>query len=190
MNAKVVMVIVGSGLVIGLGSYLIFQNPAWSGADVNTEVATTSQTIMNAINGAQPNEAAVIAKWYAPLTPFTIGRISMQASIADTDAERAQGLSDTPYIPIGIAKVFIFDTAEKWSFWMKDMNYPIDIFWLDENGYVVHVVENVAPETYPEMSFVPPVPAKYVIETKSGFAAENNIGVGAVANIAPFTRTQ
>lgn len=147
-----------------------------------------TQSTQNFSDNDMTNEANVIATWYAPLTSFTIGRISMQASIADTDAERSKGLSDTPYIPIGIAKVFIFDTADMWSFWMKDMNYPIDIFWLDENGYVVHVVENASPDTYPEISFAPPVPAKYVIETKAGFAVENNIGVGAVAGMTEILR--
>jgi uncharacterized membrane protein (UPF0127 family) len=82
-----------------------------------------------------------------------------------------------------VAKVFIFDTAEKWSFWMKDMNYPIDIFWLDENGVVVHIEESVSPDTYPTQSFVPPVPALYVIETKAGFAQENNIMIGISAGM-------
>jgi uncharacterized membrane protein (UPF0127 family) len=153
-----------------------------------SEGDTPTQQASN--NDSMTDEETVINTWYAPLTPFTLGRISLQASIADTDAERAQGLSGTPYIPAGIAKVFIFDSAQQWSFWMKDMNYPIDIFWLDANGHVVHVVENAAPDTYPEISFVSPVPAKYVIETKAGFAAENNIGVGAIANVAPLVRAR
>ena len=190
MNTKVVVLVVLSGLAIAFGSYLIFQNPTWFGADANTKVATTSQTIMNAINGAQPNEEAVIAKWYAPLTSFTLGRISLQASVADSEAEREQGLSSTPFIPVGIAKLFIFDTSEKWSFWMKDMNYAIDIFWLDENGHVVHIVESVSPDTYPNTSFSPPVPAKYVIETKAGFAKENNIKVGEVAGMTQILQNR
>lgn len=125
---------------------------------------------------------------FANLIPFTLGRISLLGSIADTDAERALGLSNTKEIPIGVAKVFIFDTSEKWSFWMKDMNYSIDIFWLDADGQVVHVIEDASPDTYPATSFMPETPAKYVIETKAGFAKENNIGVGAVANVAPFSR--
>jgi uncharacterized membrane protein (UPF0127 family) len=117
------------------------------------------------------------------LIPFTMGRISMLGSIADSDAERQLGLSNTKEIPVGVAKIFIFDTSDTWSFWMKDMNYSIDIFWLDENGRVVYVVESVSPETYPHTSFAPQVPAKYVIETKAGFAKENNITVGAVAGM-------
>ena len=190
MNKKVVALIVTCGLGIGLGTYILFKNPTLTGSNSNIEVATTSQTVMNAINGTQPNVDAVIAKWYAPLTPFMFGSIPLQASIADTDEERAQGLSGTPYIPTGIAKVFIFDTSSTWSFWMKDMNYPIDIFWLDETGKVVHLVESVTPDTYPANSFAPSVSAKYVIETTAGFATENDIGVGTVANVSVFTRLE
>lgn len=125
---------------------------------------------------------------FTNLVPFTIGRISMLGSIADTDAERARGLSDTKEIPVGVAKVFIFNTSEKWSFWMKDMNYPIDIFWLDENGLVVHIVESASPDTYPATSFTPPVPARYVIETKAGFAEENSIRVGEVAGMTQILK--
>ena len=190
MTKKLGFLLLVCGSIIACGSYILFQNPQLSGADANTKVATTSQTIMNAINGGEPNLEAVIAKWYAPLTSFTLGGITLQASIADTNEERAQGLSDTPYIPAGIAKFFIFDSAQQWSFWMKDMNYSIDIFWLNENGHVVHIVESVSPDTYPNTSFVPPVPAKYVIETKAGFAKGNNIGVGTVAGITQILRNR
>jgi uncharacterized protein len=122
------------------------------------------------------------------LIPFTLGRISLLASIADTEAKRELGLSNTKEIPIGVAKVFIFDTSEEWSFWMKDMNYSIDIFWLDQNAHVVHIVESVTPDTYPDTSFAPPVPAKYVIETKAGFAKENNIRVGEVVGMTQILK--
>jgi uncharacterized membrane protein (UPF0127 family) len=181
---KILLVGVVAVAIVG-GTMIVIKN-----YQMPTDNQTSIQTPENVTADSRTEEEKVIASWYAPLTSFTFGRISLQASIADTDAERAQGLSDTPYIPAGIAKVFIFDSAQQWSFWMKDMNYSIDIFWLDADGHVVHVVENASPDTYPDISFVPPVPAKYVIETKAGFAAENNIGVGAIANIAPLERAR
>jgi uncharacterized membrane protein (UPF0127 family) len=185
-NRTVGILLLCGGLLVGVSAYMTMNR---QGTPIDNTISATVQTDNATSTMTTPtSEEAVIAQWYAPLTSFTLGRISMQASIADTNAERAQGLSDTPYIPAGIAKVFIFDTSEKWSFWMKDMNYPIDIFWLDENGYVVHVVENASPDSYPEFSFVPPTPAKYVIETKAGFAKENNIGVGAVAGMTEILR--
>lgn len=143
---------------------------------------------MSDIKNSSQNEEEVIALWYKPLIPFTLGRISLQGSIADTSLEITQGLSGTPYLPIGVAKVFIFEESNLWSFWMKDMNYPIDIFWLNENGRVVYIVEQAEPDTYPDTSFSPPVPAKFVIETRAGFAAENNIRIGDSAGMTRILR--
>lgn len=114
------------------------------------------------------------------LIPLQIGSVVMQASVADTPSSLELGLSDTLNLPNGIAKLFIFRTSEKWDFWMKDMNYPIDIIWLDELKKVVYIKHSVEPNTYPN-SFVPSVPAKYVIETAAGFALENQIDVDTLA---------
>jgi hypothetical protein len=138
----------------------------------------------------QSSSTVITVGEFTNLIPLTLGSVSLMGSIADTDDERAQGLSGTNEIPAEVAKVFIFETAAKWSFWMKDMNYPIDIFWLDENGVVVHIEESVSPETYPEKSFMPPVPALYVIETKAGFAQGNNIMVGISADMTQIVQGQ
>lgn len=114
---------------------------------------------------------------YPNTVPMRIGDVPVQASIADTMPERIKGLSGTPFLPERVVKLFAFGSAGSHSIWMKDMNYAIDIIWADENGTIVHIAEEVAPETFPE-SFASPVPAWYVIETKAGFVASNTIAVG------------
>lgn len=167
-------------LVVGIGSILLLLGAVY--VLFSTPAATTpyATQIMKAINATEPNPAEVIATWYTPLIPLTLGSTTVQASVASTPETRQQGLSDTPYLPTEIVKLFIFDTAEPWSIWMKDMNYPIDILWLDESKRVVHIEQGVAPDTYPT-TFLPPVPALYVIETKNGYTAASNITVGTRA---------
>jgi len=114
------------------------------------------------------------------LIPIKLGDISLLASIADTNATRELGLSGTTYLPEDEVKLFIFETSEKWNFWMKDMNYPIDIIWLDEQKKVVHIENNVKSDSYPSY-FLPPVPAKFVIETNAGFAEAKQILLGTEA---------
>lgn len=63
--------------------------------------------------------------------------------------------------------LFIFPTAAKHGFWMKDMKFAIDIIWLDEQRQVVDITYNVAPDTYPQV-FEPEQDAKYVIEVPTG----------------------
>lgn len=109
--------------------------------------------------------------------PMQIGSTTVQASVAESWTERIRGLSDTPYLPEDIVKLFIFDSSGYHSIWMKDMNYSIDIIWVNEEGVIVHTQEGAAPESFPAM-FVPEVPAKYVIETASGFVAKNGLTLG------------
>lgn len=115
--------------------------------------------------------------WFPLTVPMKIGGVTVETSVADTEATRRQGLSDTPYIPDRVVKLFVFDTTEKHAFWMKDMNYSIDIIWVDEAFTVVHIEPAVSPLTYPD-SFAPAVPARYVIETKAGFTEAYAITVG------------
>lgn len=114
---------------------------------------------------------------FLPLLPMRMGSTTLEASVADTFAERAQGLSGTTQLPPGIAKVFRFEYAAAWSFWMKDMRYAIDIVWVSAAGEVVHIVAGATPESYPQ-SFVPAVPAQYVVEVPAGFMAAHGYGVG------------
>lgn len=114
---------------------------------------------------------------YPNTVPVTIGAATIQASIADSLPERIAGLSDTPFLPADVVKLFVFGVAGEHSIWMKDMHYALDIIWATEGGEIVHIEENVSPDTYPE-SFASPVPAWYVIETNAGFVASNTIMVG------------
>ena len=186
LRDKLVVLVVGLGsilLLLGL-TYLLFVIPTPTKSGTVTTTSAPVETIMKntlkAVNTTEPNKAEVIAKWFTPLTPLTLGDQSLLASIADTKAERAQGLSGTPYLSTGVVKLFIFATAAPWTFWTKAMQYPIDIIWLDENKTVIHIAPNLTPETYPQ-SFAPTSPARYVIETQSGFAQINHITIGTKA---------
>jgi len=119
-----------------------------------------------------------IDELYGPFIPIYFGELQLRASVADTESERQQGLSGTPVLPTGIVKLFIFESPAVWGFWMKGMNYPIDIIWLDADKKIIHVAANLAPETYPT-SFLPPVDSLYVIETPAGQAEREQMVVGA-----------
>lgn len=114
---------------------------------------------------------------YPVTVPVTIGSIPLKASVAETMTQRIKGLSDTPFLPDDVVKLFVFGAPGSHSIWMKDMNYPIDILWADEEGVIVHIEENVSPDTYPK-SFPSPVPAWYVIEANAGFIASSSVTLG------------
>ena len=56
-----------------------------------------------------------------------------------------KGLAVKDQLKENEAMFFVFDKPEKHSFWMKDMNFPIDIIWLDSTDKVVHIEQNLQP---------------------------------------------
>ena len=180
MQNKLVVITVALGAILLPLTlvYLLFTLPTPPSHIDVTATSTPTPLVMRATTTL--DTAAVISQWYTPLIPLTLGGETLQASIADTEPEREQGLSDTPYLPVGVVKLFVFDTAAPWAFWMKDMQYPIDIIWLDEQKTVIHIADNLAPETYPK-AFSPSIPARYVIETAAGVTAKIHLQVGAQA---------
>ncbi len=96
----------------------------------------------------------------------------------ETPEEKRRGLSGRNSISDGDGMLFTFDTqATSNCFWMKDMQFAIDMVWLDDQKNVVTVTENVAPDTFPE-SFCPESPASYGLEVGAGRASELGIEPG------------
>ncbi len=102
---------------------------------------------------------------------------TLRVEVADTSAERAKGLSGRTGLKEEEGMLFVFPSLGRHAFWMKEMNFAIDIVWLGGDKQVVYVKENVLPESYPE-TFSPPEDAKYVLEAVSGFSARNNLKIG------------
>ena len=177
---RIVMVLLLFSLVGG-GAWIYFSVQHMERkerAEIDAIVASRSYEIPLKSEGSEfetaPEEWRVV---YPNTIPISIGGIALQASVADTLPKRIKGLSDTPFLPDNVVKVFSFGTPGPHSIWMKDMNYAIDILWTDNDGMVVHIEENVSPESYPD-AFASPEPAWYVIETNAGFVSRNEIKTG------------
>jgi len=95
-----------------------------------------------------------------------------------TDEDRRRGLSGRESIDQNYGMLFIFENNGRYCFWMKDMNFPIDILWLDGDYTVVDIKHSVSPDTYPK-SFCPDTQARYVLEVQAGLSAAKNIAVGS-----------
>lgn len=62
--------------------------------------------------------------------------------IAQTEQEREKGLSIFDSIPQNKGMLFIFNKEDYYTFWMKDMKFPIDIIFIDKNK-IVEIFKNV-----------------------------------------------
>lgn len=115
----------------------------------------------------------------------SFGGVSLRIELATTTAAREMGLGGRQSIPDGYGMLFVFPKSDRYGFWMKDMQVPIDIFWLDDKGQVVSIAADVAPATYPNV-FYPSAPAQYVLETRAGFAADHGIATGTPLRLKNF----
>lgn len=102
---------------------------------------------------------------------------NFEAEVARSDAEKQQGLSGRYCLKTGTAMLFPYDTPGNYCYWMKDMKFPIDMIWLDNEKKVITIEPNVSPDTYPK-SFCPAQPAQYVIETEASVAEKQGWRVG------------
>lgn len=114
-----------------------------------------------------------------------IGNVPMWAEVADTEKKRKTGLSGREPLKEGQGMLFIFDKEGKHGIWMKDMNFPIDIAWIDARFNIVDIKSNVEPESYPEV-FYPAQESLYVIESMAGFLRANDIKIGDKAVLKIF----
>lgn len=111
-----------------------------------------------------------------------IGASSISVDVADTPSLREQGLSGRKSLCADCGMLFIFEKPGRPTFWMKDMNFAIDIVWIDGAGKVVTVHTSLAPETYPE-TFAPSKDILYVLELPAGFVEAHGIRVGDSVSI-------
>jgi uncharacterized membrane protein (UPF0127 family) len=105
------------------------------------------------------------------------GGMSLRLEYATTSAAREKGLGGRASIAADEAMLFVFPKDDSYGFWMKDTLVPLDIFWLNAQGHVTYIAADVATSSYPNV-FYPSAPARYVLETRAGFARAHNIAIG------------
>jgi len=102
---------------------------------------------------------------------------TLKIELALTLKEQEQGLSGRKTLAPDEGMLFVFSKPSVNYFWMKDMNFPIDMIWLDENLKVIYLKKEAQPESYPE-TFGPGVDNSYVLEVSAGFSEKNNLKEG------------
>jgi uncharacterized membrane protein (UPF0127 family) len=122
---------------------------------------------------------AGVIMWFgqSPFRTLEVGDRTYRLATATDDATRGLGLGDRLAMPENRGMVFIYQQSDFHCFWMKNMHFPLDIIWVDEGKRVVHLEENVPPESYPKQ-FCPDKRALYVVELNAGQAKVAGIKVG------------
>ena len=128
---------------------------------------TSSSTPSNATStSAVLNSRIGFATSTLAHTLIRVGKYSINAEIADTEASRTQGLSGRMNLAADTGLLFVFGSPDIYGFWMKDMNFPIDIVWIDSKKKVVGVERSINPESFPEIYYASSS-VLYVLELNS-----------------------
>ena len=110
-------------------------------------------------------------------TAATLGDTPLFLSFARTQSEWEIGLSRQKVLRVNQGLFFIFKKPDYYGIWMKNMQLPIDVLWLDESSRVVYIKSNFLPSSYPEI-VKPPTLSKFVLEVPSGFVEAHRIRIG------------
>ena len=104
--------------------------------------------------------------------------------VVDTPALRERGLSGRTALAADEGMLFLFDSPEIQSFWMKDMRFPIDIVWI-RAGKIVGITPDVpVPASARELpQYHSPVPCDVVLELSAGAARRWGLQLGDAMRI-------
>jgi uncharacterized membrane protein (UPF0127 family) len=98
---------------------------------------------------------------------------SVRAEPAISAPERERGLMFRKTLERDQGMLFFMGEEAIHPFWMKNVNFAIDILWLDSQRRIVHMARNVPPcRNDPCPTYPPLMPSLYVLEIAAGRADE------------------
>ena len=98
-------------------------------------------------------------------SPFGVKSPVMTLEVASTPDELARGLMNRVQLPPHHGMLFIFSEPTRHGFWMKNTYIPLDIVWLDTQGFVF---EHHVMQPHDESMHRPVGPAKFAVELRAG----------------------
>jgi len=108
-----------------------------------------------------------------PVQTAKLGNVTLSIEIAYTPDTMEKGLMFHAPLSLNQGMLFVFNPPQMATMWMKNMQFPIDMIWLDNNGNILHIEKSLPPCTGPDSSC--PVydgnsqKTSYVLEVASGF---------------------
>ena len=124
--------------------------------------------------------------------------VCVRAEIADTPDNREKGLMFRQELAEDQGMLFIFGEEGRHGFWMKNVNFLLDIIWMDKDKRIVDIKPNLKPcqevcepfdgghrEKSCE-SYFPREKAFYVLEAKAGFTDKHKIKIGDIVSIEGY----
>ena len=108
--------------------------------------------------------------------PDASGKPRVAVEVASNDSSRQRGLMYRTSMAPEEGMLFTWPTNAPRSFWMKNTCLPLDMLFLDSQGFVVGILEQV-----PVLNEHPrsvPCPAAFVLEMNAGWSRDHGVKPG------------
>ena len=141
----------------------LFLQPAWSeDTDSSEETPSTSASKPLLPTGLKDGSIATLY----------IANHRIRVEIASTPQSREYGLMQRDQLCDDCGMLFVFEKADKYSFWMKDTLIPLSIAFIAADGNIINIDE-MLPNTTD--SHNPKSNALYALEMNKGWFAREGI---------------
>jgi uncharacterized protein len=107
---------------------------------------------------------------------LAVGRALLWVEVAEDEATRERGLMYRRQMPRDEGMLFVFESPQPLSFWMRNTLIPLDIAFVAGDGRILNILEMKPLDEGPRYNSIGP--ALYAIETNAGWFRENGIKPG------------
>jgi hypothetical protein len=105
----------------------------------------------------------------------------INVELAKTPKEKVRGLMYRESLGENEGMLFMYEKEGYRAFWMRNMNFPLDIIWLDSDRIIIYIHENIPPCTSEHCPLYSPSDGKkaqYILEVNAHFSRRNNLSIG------------
>ena len=141
---------------------------------------------------------AVVALAFAPAAAFAEcaldivdlrgdwGSARFKVEVADDPRERGVGLMNRPSMPQTAGMLFIYETPQRATFWMRNTLIELDMLFIDPQGVIKHIHHRAQP--LDETPILGGRDLTHVLEINGGKAEQLGIQVGDVIRHPSFAQ--
>jgi uncharacterized membrane protein (UPF0127 family) len=109
-----------------------------------------------------------------------VKNIPVKVEVVSSKEKIEKGLAGRTNLPLGRGMLFSMPDSGHQRFWMKGMQFPIDIIWIS-GSRITGCEKNISPKD--ERIFASPEPASSVLEVPEGFCDQNAISINDNVNL-------
>lgn len=113
-------------------------------------------------------------------TILTVAGKKLTVQVARSEEEKSRGLMFRETLGKDEGMLFVYESEEPLSFWMKNTRIPLSIAFLNREGKILEIQDM---EPFSLASHVSKMPAKYALEVNRGWFQRNRVRPGDVVKI-------